>query len=100
MLTCSCTHTCCHVYHTRFYVYVNAFLLFQLLAKLKEKGPPKTLACNLPKRETGEQTPFGRERPKLLHTPDAIAMRQAIEAEVCVALGACGGVVVDDSARA
>jgi hypothetical protein len=53
-----------------------------LLAKLKEKGPPKTLCKNLPKREAGEQTPFGRERPKLLHTPDAIAMRQAIEAEV------------------
>ena len=53
-----------------------------LLAKLKEKGPPKTLCKNLPKRETGEQTPFGRERPKLLQTPDAIAMRKAIEAEV------------------
>jgi hypothetical protein len=53
-----------------------------LLAKLKEKGPPKTLCKNLPKREAGEQTPFGRERPKLLHTPDAIAMRKAIEAEI------------------
>ena len=60
-----------------------------LLAKLKEKGPPKTLCKNLPKRNAGEQTPFGRERPKLLDTPDAIAMRQAIEAEVrrlCVLL--------------
>ncbi len=53
-----------------------------LLAKLKEKGPPKTLCKDLPKRNAGEQTPFGRERPKLLDTPDAIAMRQAIEAEV------------------
>jgi len=31
----------------------------QLLAKLKEKGPPKTLCKNLPKRDAGEQTPFG-----------------------------------------
>lgn len=53
-----------------------------LLAKLKEKGPPKTLCKNLPKRDAGEQTPFGRDRPKLLHTPDAIAMRKAIEAEI------------------
>jgi hypothetical protein len=53
-----------------------------LLAKLKEKGPPKTLCKNLPRRETGQQTPLGRERQKLLHTPDAIAMRQAIEADI------------------
>jgi len=32
-----------------------------ILAKLKEKGPPKTLCKNLPKFNAGEQTPFGRE---------------------------------------
>ena len=32
-----------------------------ILAKLQEKGPPKTLCKNLPKFNAGEQTPFGRE---------------------------------------
>ena len=64
-----------------------------LLAKLKEKGPPKTLCKNLPRRETGVQTPFGRDRPKLLLRSWAGSGAEALIAGAALngGIGAGGG---------